>query len=305
MKQGLKIGIFLRLMTADVNKSGTQTPAKSLIMVSEGYQALNPMDKKGGNRALIFEIPVFSSSKSELLKEILGKLEGRPALSSKGARLQPVLIFTPNPEILLAAKEDKNFKEILQHSDYNIPDGTGVLLASYWLKLKGITGTISERITGTDLMLDLISEAAVRGWRVFLLGGQPGIAQTAAANLKATFPGLTIKAASGPADIATASTKEIEGLVKEINSFGADLLFVGLGHGKQEKFLVENAPRLKIRLGMGVGGALDFAAGKLARAPRILQRLGLEWAYRLWQEPARWPRIYSATIRFPWEVIRS
>lgn len=255
------------------------------------------MERKDGNKAQIFEISLFSSSMGDLLEELEGKLR-------RGAPLRPILVFTPNPEMLMAAAGDPEFKKILLKADYNIPDGIGVVLASRWRQLWGKSGSISERITGTDLMLKLVSLAPERGWRVFLLGGQPGVAQAAAANLKLWYPKLEVRAASGPADLAKASPEENRQLVDEINQFQTDLLFVAFGHGKQERWLKEHQSQLKVRLGMGVGGALDFVAGRITRAPTWVQSVGLEWAYRLLQEPSRLSRIVTATIKFPLRVLR-
>lgn len=249
------------------------------------------------NTAIILGIPLFSNSKLALLNTLTKTLEEK-----KPSRLK--LVFTPNPEIVMASLEDPDFKHALLRADYNIPDGTGVVWASRLLALLGRSAQLKERITGVDLMLDLVALADNYGWRVFLLGGRPGVAQEAAGNLKARFPKLIVRAASGPAKVQLANESEDEKMIDEINSFRTDLLFVGFGQGKQEKWLTRHQDKLKARLAMGVGGSLDIFAGRLIRSPKVLQNLGLEWLFRLILEPSRVGRIATATIRFPIEVVK-
>lgn len=249
------------------------------------------------NTAIILGIPLFSNSKPALLNTLSQILAEK-----RSSRLK--LVFTPNPEIMMASLEDSVFKNALLNADYNIPDGTGVVWASRLLALLGKSAEVKERITGVDLMLDLITLAGNNGWRVFLLGGRSGVAQEAAGKLKARFPKLIIHAASGPAKVELASEVESEKLIGEINAFRTDLLFVGFGQGKQEKWLTKHQDGLKARLAMGVGGSLDIFAGRLVRSPKVLQNLGLEWLFRLILEPSRLGRIANATIRFPVEVVK-
>jgi N-acetylglucosaminyldiphosphoundecaprenol N-acetyl-beta-D-mannosaminyltransferase len=255
------------------------------------------MDNKGGKVNTIMGVTFFGNSRVALLKEIQGKV-------GSALRSTPLLVFTPNPEILMAGMSDGDLKSALLKADYNIPDGIGVVLASRLLSLAGKSGTISERITGTDLLLDLVAIAAEKGWRVYFLGGRAGVAEAAAANLKSSYPGLMIRTNPGPARVESAGNEVGLALAKDIAGFKTDLLFVGFGHGKQERWLTRYASQAKVKLGMGVGGAFDFYSGQVTRSPQLMQRLGLEWLWRLVQEPERWPRIITATIRFPLAVLK-
>lgn len=259
------------------------------------------MTKKSLHSAKILGISLFSNSRESLLIELEDKLSSSSKLRLGGGS-SPIVVFTPNPEMLLATQTDDELKSALLSSDYNIPDGIGVVWASRLLQTRG-QAKVAERITGTDLMLDLIALAANKNWRVFLLGGQPGIANRAAANLKAVHQKLLIEAEAGPEDIKEADAKTQRALLTKINHFQPDLLFVGFGHGKQEPWLTQNRNQLRVGLAMGVGGALDFYAGALRRAPLIWQQLGLEWLYRLLQQPSRLTRIVNATIKFPLAIL--
>ncbi|HBU22350.1 TPA: glycosyltransferase [Candidatus Beckwithbacteria bacterium] len=174
-------------------------------------------------------------------------------------------IVTPNPEMIVAAQKDEEFRRILNRADLAIPDGVGLRLADRRL----------QRVAGADLMLALIKQ----GYKTLLVGGRPGVAQRAAERLGVL--GMT------------------EPSVAAINKIKPDLLFVALGHGKQEKWIAKNLPKLKVKVAMGVGGALDYIAKPWLRAPRLLQALGLEWLWRLALQPWRVRRQLSL-VKFLW-----
>ena len=178
-------------------------------------------------------------------------------------------IVTPNPEMIVAAQKDEEFRRILNRADLAIPDGVGLRLADRRL----------QRVAGADLMLALIKQ----GYKTLLVGGRPGVAQRAAERLGVL--GMT------------------EPSVAAINKIKPDLLFVALGHGKQEKWIAKNLPKLKVKVAMGVGGALDYIAKPWLRAPRLLQALGLEWLWRLALQPWRGRRQLSL-VKFLWLVLK-
>lgn len=183
-------------------------------------------------------------------------------------------IVTPNPEFVVLAQSDREFREILNRADLAIPDGVGLRMGT--------------RVTGTDLMIRLCELASQRGYSVFLLGGEGGVAEEAAKRLKKQFANLNI--------VGTYEGDFPEGIKT------ADFLFVAYGAPKQEKWIAQNLSKIPVRVAMGVGGAFDFIAGKKKRAPLVLRRLGFEWLWRLIQEPQRLPRILNATIKFPFLV---
>lgn len=230
--------------------------------------------------------------------------------------LTPKLVVTPGPEFLVTAQKDKEFKKILNSADLAVPDGVG-------LKLAGI----KNRAPGVNLMLRLCQEAAVKGWTIGLFGGAKGVAQQTASELIKRYPKIKI-----PIISALSSLKPI------------DLLFVALGHPKQEKFLAkirnnltlgarnskldtearkskiesrasnfklqdpissfQCLPSIRFRVGVGVGGAFDYISGRVPRPPGALQGLGLEWLWRLVLQPNRIRRILNATVVFPFLLLQ-
>jgi len=194
-------------------------------------------------------------------------------------------IATTNPEFVMKAQQDEQFRQVLQQADLCIPDGVGLLLASRWM------GTpLAERVPGSELVYKLAKLAAQEGWRLFLLGAGPGVAEEAAHILRLKYPELKIAGTyAGSPD-----PSEDELIVQRINSSQANMLFVAYGAPNQDKWIARNRETLPaIRLAIGVGGSLDFVTGQAKRAPRWIQNLGLEWLYRLIQEPWRWRRMLA------------
>ncbi|GAB4576214.1 MAG: hypothetical protein Kow0077_31560 [Anaerolineae bacterium] len=195
---------------------------------------------------------------------------------------RPRQICTVNPEFVMVAQHDVIFYNLLNRVDRCVADGQGLLWAARWL------GTpLPERVTGSDGVPRIAAWAAAEGWRIFLLGAAEGVAAKAADILQAEHPGLQIAGtfAGSPA------ADEEEAIVDLINRSNADILFVAYGAPRQDKWIARNLPRLNVRVAMGVGGSLDFIVGVQKRAPQSWQRLGLEWLYRLLQEPWRWRRM--------------
>ncbi len=191
-------------------------------------------------------------------------------------------ICTMNPEFIMAARGDVNFRHILQRADLCVADGAGLLWAA---RRQG--ASLPGRITGAD-GLPLLAQRAVRhGWRMFLLGAAPGVAERAATALRARFPGLQIAGTHSGSPAA----QEEDDIVARINASRADLLFVAWGAPRQDKWIARNLPRLQVGMAMGVGGALDFVAGDVPRAPLWLRRRGLEWLFRLARQPWRLRRM--------------
>ena len=194
-------------------------------------------------------------------------------------------IATVNPEFVMAAGQDPQFMDVLRHADLCIPDGIGLVYASRWMG-----NPLPERVAGSALVYHLAERAARRGWRLFLLGAAPGVAEEAAAKFQALYPGLEIAGtyAGSPA------VAENESIVSLINESEADLLFVAYGAPNQDKWIARNREVLpSVRLAIGVGGSLDFVTGRSPRAPEWVQDLGLEWLYRLIREPWRWRRMLA------------
>lgn len=209
---------------------------------------------------------------------------------------KPFFIATPNPEMLLEAEKNPNFKKILQtQTDLNIPDGFGILLASKWQKTP-----LQERVTGADLMQALCENTPVKT-KIFLLGAAPGVAEQTKTILQKKYPQIEIVGTHS----GSPALEEEKKIINLINKSGAEMLFVAFGAPKQEMWLAKNLPDLQtVKIAMGVGGAFDFIAGIRKRAPQWMQKSGLEWLYRVVQEPTRIKRIFNATIKFPFHFLR-
>ena len=196
-------------------------------------------------------------------------------------------IVTPNPEFLIKAQQDREFRRILNQADLAVADGIGLIFASWFLgqSLKG-------RITGVDLMKGICQRAVQKNWLIYLFGSVEGIAERTIDNLKEKYPGLQVKVWQSD------SQQEI--------SHQPVILFVALGAPKQEKWIVQNLEKMPlVKLAVGVGGTFDFISGQVRRAPKFLRRLGLEWLWRLFYQPWRIRRIFNAVVKFPWLVFKS
>ena len=204
-------------------------------------------------------------------------------------------IATVNPEFVMAAQSDAEFRRVLEQADLCLPDGVGLLYAA-----RRYGRRLPERVPGSELVYRLAGRAAARGWPLFLLGAAPGVADEAAGVLCSLYPNLCVAGTyAGSPDPA-----ENEAIVRHVNDSGAALLFVAYGAPKQDKWIARNRAALPaVRVAIGVGGSLDFVTGRAVRAPRWMQRLGLEWLHRLIREPWRWRRM-MALPRFAWRVWR-
>ncbi len=190
-------------------------------------------------------------------------------------------VVTVNPEFVMTARRNREFRRVLNAADLSLPDGIGLVLAS---RLLG--APIPERVAGSDLVPRLAGIAAERGWSIFLLGAAPGVAERAAKVLESRFPGIAIAGT-----FAGSPRPEHDGeIVPLIRKAKPDILLVAYGAPAQEMWIDRNRERVHVPLSMGVGGVFDFLAGEKKRAPRWIRRIGMEWLFRLAQEPWRWRR---------------
>jgi N-acetylglucosaminyldiphosphoundecaprenol N-acetyl-beta-D-mannosaminyltransferase len=192
--------------------------------------------------------------------------------------------------MIMIARQDVNFFNILSRADLTVPDGIGLLWAA-----RHIGKPLPQRVTGSDGVPLIAAEAAKRGWRLYLLGAAPGVAEKAAEVLHARHPELQIAGVYG----GSPAPEEEDAIVERVNASRADILFVAYGAPNQDKWIARNLPRLRVKMAMGVGGSLDFVAGVIPRAPLSFQRLGLEWLYRLYLQPWRIKRM----LRLPHFVV--
>ncbi|NLJ83820.1 MAG: WecB/TagA/CpsF family glycosyltransferase [Halanaerobiaceae bacterium] len=197
------------------------------------------------------------------------------------------LVVTPNSEMIVTARKDGELARILNRADLSVPDGAGVVLASRILR-----NPVPERVAGFDLMQETLALAGKKGYSVYLLGAEPGIVELASEKIKERYPGIKI---SGTHHGFLAEGAE-ELILAELNKLKPDILYVGMGVPRQEKFLDKHLKEMDVKLAMTVGGSFDVLAGKVRRAPLWMQRSGLEWLYRLIQEPQRIGRMMALPV---------
>jgi N-acetylglucosaminyldiphosphoundecaprenol N-acetyl-beta-D-mannosaminyltransferase len=196
-------------------------------------------------------------------------------------------VCTVNPEFFIDARRDPTFAAVLRRADLRVPDGVGVLWAA---RLLG--APLRQRVTGSDGIYQICERAARQGWRVFLLGAAPGVAEQAAQLLCDRYAGLQVVGcyAGSPAQ---SEWPTIQALLRQAQP---DILFVAYGHPRQDLWIDAHRAQLPAKVALGIGGAIDFAAGVAQRAPLWMQRLGLEWLHRLILQPWRWRRMVKLPV---------
>ena len=203
------------------------------------------------------------------------------------------LIVTPNSEIIVNAAKDPELKSIIEQADLVIPDGIGLVYAS---RIMGVP--LRERVTGIDFLDAILGYLEETGESIFFLGSKPGdgetrsVAELATEKMQEKYKNLKI------AGTHHGYFKEPDepAIVKAINDSGADFLCVAMGSPKQEKFVSRWKSELNVKGAIGVGGSLDVWAGTLKRAPEFYRNHGLEWLYRLIQEPSRYKRMAALPL---------
>lgn len=206
---------------------------------------------------------------------------------------KPHLIITPDALAALRSRTDKRYSDAYLKAGLVLPDGAGLIAAFKFL------GTpIQERIPGCEFVEHLCERAAIDGWKVYFFGGKAGVAESAADVMQKKFDGLKVVGCKN----GYFKEDETDAICDEIKSTGADILFLGLGVPKQEYWLADNLEKTGSIVGMGIGGSMDVISGNLKRAPKIWQKLKLEWLYRTIQEPWRWKRLLGLPV-FVFHVI--
>ena len=228
------------------------------------------------NRMLVLGTEIDRISFSEAIELALNCMEHR----------RGDYVVTPNSEIVLRARKERELNAALSSAALLLPDSVGIELACR------ILGTpIEERIPGIDFASVLFAHMAKRGKSVFFLGAKEGVAERAASALLKSFPGIVIAGTEN----GYFEPSDEEKLIGRINAASPDLLLVCLGAPKQELWMYHNASRLRVGLMAGLGGALDVFSGDIPRAPTVWRKSGLEWLFRLLHEPKRMKR----TIKLP------
>lgn len=212
---------------------------------------------------------------------------------------RPHQVMTPNPEFVMRARHDRAFRSLLDRVDLAPADGVGLKWAA---RLLGVQ--VREVVPGSDLVERLAAVGMHVGQRWFLLGAAEGVAAKAAEKLRERYPGLQIAGTwSGVPD-----PEEDDNTCRRIEAVEpVDVLLVAYGAPKQDEWIARNQPRLRIPVGIGVGGTFDVIAGHSRRPPRLVKRLNLIWLFRLLTEPWRWRRqlaLVHFAVLVVWESLR-
>lgn len=195
---------------------------------------------------------------------------------------KPSYVVTPNVDHIVKLEKDDEFKEVYKNADLILTDGMPLIWIS---KLKSTP--IKEKVSGSDLFPKVCELADKKGYKIFLLGAAEGVAAKAAENLKEKYSRLNIVETYSPSYGFEKNEEEIEKIIQIINKTKPDILAVGLGAPKQEKFIYKFKDKLNVSVSLAIGASIDFEAGNISRAPVFMRKYGLEWFYRLWKEPKR------------------
>lgn len=224
----------------------------------------------------IFGVKIHNITFDEAVKEVETYLEGN----------QLRAIYTPNPEIVMGAKEDNRLRELLNKGDLITADGIGLIYASRVKKRP-----LKERVTGLDLSIKLLNMANENNYSLYLLGGKDGVAKTAAENIKKDYPNIRIAGYhhgyfKGSHTGYNSHEEEME-VIEDINHSNPDIIFVGLGFPRQEIWIDSNKEKIRGKVIIGNGGVMDILSGNLKKTPEFIRKIGLEWLHRLIREPSR------------------
>ena len=210
---------------------------------------------------------------------------------------RPHQVLTTDANAILTSRNDPEYLEIMRDASMTTPDGFGVIWGARLLNLP-----IYERVTGVDMVTGICERAAQNGYKIYILGsgftpGGESISAVAARNLEQKYPGLEFVGThhgfwrKEGEENGFSKAESDEMMADVIAQAAPDVLFVAMGIPMQEKFIAAQLQRMKVPVSMGVGGSFDVYSGKFTRAPVAVQRIGLEWLYRVWVEPARWKRM--------------
>lgn len=193
-------------------------------------------------------------------------------------------VVTPNPEIVMACRRDEQALRAVNGAELVIPDGIGIIYGA-----RILAKPMKERIPGIEFAGRLMDKMQERGYKLFLFGAKPGVAEKAAERLREQYPNLTI------CGCENGYFTDSRPIIQEIRNSGADVVFVCLGAPKQEKWMAEHQAETGAKLMVGLGGSLDVFSGTVKRAPEFWQKTKLEWLYRALTDPKRFKR----TLKLP------
>jgi N-acetylglucosaminyldiphosphoundecaprenol N-acetyl-beta-D-mannosaminyltransferase len=205
---------------------------------------------------------------------------------------RPSFFITANLNYAMLCDADERLQRLNDRAAFILADGMPLV---WWSRFG--ERPLPERVAGSDLIYGMCERAAAKGHRVYLLGAAPGVADEAAANLEKRYPGLQIAGVECP-PFRRLSVAEERAQIERIRAARPDILFVAFGQPKGELWIADNLEGLGVPVCVQVGASLDFVAGRVKRSPKWMQKTGLEWIYRLAQEPRRLAGRYVSNVRF-------
>jgi len=275
LRDGCPARTCMRMVTPAMVLSNTQTPVGTGPALSARAKPetsslqLPPPVPRDRDRVTILGVPVDKLTYPMLLDHIAAWIDARDGLHH---------LCTVNPEFVMIAQRDVNFFNILNRADLCLPDGVGLVYAARYLGER-----IPARVTGSDGVPAIAERAAHAGWRIYMLGAWEGVAERAAAVLRADYPGVNIVGTYS----GSPRPEDEDAIVERVNAAQPDILLVAYGAPVQDKWIARNAPRLNASVAMGVGGTFDYLAGDVPLAPDWIRRVGFEWLFRLVRQPWR------------------
>jgi len=275
------MGLIMGVWTIDQEADWQETLEPPLALLQKPVIAIERR-RPGPPAIAILGVPFDPLTMAQAMAEIQGMIASR----------RPHYVVTANVDFLVQARRDEELRHILAEADLVLCDGMPLVWASRWLG-----NPLPERVAGADLVPQLIQAAAEKGYRLFFLGGKPDVAAQAVSKLQRQFCGLVIAGHYSP-PFCPLSEMPNDEIVRRIRAARPDVLLVSFGCPKAEKWMAAHYQSLGVPVVIGVGGTIDFLAGHLKRAPIWMQRSGLEWLFRLLQEPRRLARRYGTDLWF-------
>ncbi len=238
----------------------------------------------------IFGVKIHNITLNEILKKIDKYIKTK----------QFHIIFTPNVDDIIKASKDNKFLNVLNSADLNIPDGMGVVIGSYLLG-----SPFREMVGGRRLVPIICGMGASKKWRIYLFGSKNNVANLAKDALEKKFPGVYVVGAYSPSVNIMTDADECSRILQDINHKSIDILFVGLGSPKGKKWIFQNKEKLQVSIAIEVGGTFDILAGVRKEPPLWMTNIGLEWLYRLFEQPSYvWKRYLIQDPKFFWWILR-
>lgn len=292
------IGVSLYLSLSAFIISIYQSFYLLIILTAFGWITFELLKNKVQSEELVIERDILTS-RIKLFQVGIDQVDNQKTIQKIEEFIiskKPHQITTPDTLAVLRARKDPEYNAILRSADLVTPDGAGILWAATTLNYP-----LPERVTGIDIIHNMCRLAVKKGYSLYLLGSYPGVAGEAALNLTKKYPGVKI-AGTHHGYFNCEDFQNCEEIIAEIKEKRPDILLVGMGVPKQEKWINKNLSRLDIPVCMGVGGSFDVLSGRIPRAPLWMQRHGMEWIYRSIKQPSRGFRIL-ALFYFIWLVI--